>query len=69
MGVRGQPMRWDKWYSTACWARISARTMAGAQKQRGPRSLEKILAVHQGRSRGYLGVLVHDHTFRHRDFT
>jgi hypothetical protein len=31
MGVRGQPMRWDKWYSTARWARISARTIAGAQ--------------------------------------
>jgi len=22
MGVRGQPTKWDKWYSTARWARI-----------------------------------------------
>jgi 5-methylcytosine-specific restriction endonuclease McrA len=22
MSVRGQPTKWDKWYSTACWARI-----------------------------------------------
>ena len=22
MGIRGQPTKWDKWYSTARWARI-----------------------------------------------
>jgi hypothetical protein len=48
---------------------IADSTGLGKTLEAGRRSNKKISAAHQGPSRGYIGVVVHHHSFRHRDFT
>ena len=35
MGVRGQPTKWDKWYSTARWGRIRRHQLREHPLERG----------------------------------